>query len=1089
MLLLLLQFALLLGPVAMPLPLGEQGNPSNSTPAADTTGLLTRPGKQSQPQPNAIAESAKPTAESKADAADWIYEGGYLDANLEWTSILERAPTWKHFWPQYDSWGDNTCECIFVFGWAAILGVLLPALARPLLDRIARDPLSSDSDSETSEEREATVKNGAWSSCWGPETDIPDKRVDEFVATIATQSPDIPALLGDGGASLCYRELEQRIAHLASELTTKWGVRPGDRVGILVPKSFSELIVPLAVIRAGAAFCNLDTTSSGDAQALLCTLLQPKVVVCGEAALQGALPSGTQSLLVHLTGCCTTVPPQPSAGGGAQSRAAAAEGVTIESPAAVWFTSGTTGQPKGVVWPHRMLTHNNFCTAALLGLGEQDVMLVKSTNIWAAWEYEAFPALMSGAALRISRQGGNKDPKYMASLLNGLDGESGWPAPRPVTCATFTSQVLNIILDRLEIDFRDTAQQMAQQLRHIIQVGERCPAALGDRVASLLPHVVLHNMWGTTESACTIFSASGKDLAGHGSAEDPGAGLPAGRPEPNVLVRLLDEHRREVEPGMEGSIYVGGIVASGYLSRPDLTAERFIQDPLDSGLPMFDTGDVGVVDGHGQLQILGRRDRQLKLRGIRIEPEGVEVTLCKCPGVQRASVVATQDPAMLHAFVEACSDKLGSLAEEDVMDHCKSSLPVHMQPQTVTVLPPGGIPQLPNGKPNLKELESRAQARVNSSERPMVDSLGLLRMLSKDDVAVKRILDNVLVVSTFTMVHYHMNQSREAHVVISASWLWSVAMEWGQSSEFSTLGFILSGAVIDSLDRSQRLRFGARDAVLLYVYLSWGALPQLVNWMRMALSLEPLHLLSGPRWYLLMLLLCKLLLLGLHKLGVPLKQQLIIFLALPAALCLHLHVLAASKACSVFTFMFGDGRNNWLFDLVAVLNYCKMSDAGFFCAATLLSPSITKVLRELIARTNGIVGVVSALLTVYFIHLTIQLNLGWPSYEAQDMFILALVTVSVASLPEHVHFEFAAKNSLGAYVSSCAFNVLGARAWTLFGALGRAGPWCQLAGMLADVLLIMLVLGPATQWLLLLPWRLCGRAASSTSSTARMTTP
>ncbi|CAE8719594.1 unnamed protein product [Polarella glacialis] len=986
----------------------------------------------------------------------WVFKG----AVSGWWGCVPLI-TWNHFWP------NNSNPYVFTSAWCTILGMVCLACARGLLESWVGVASSRNCG------KAAGGKSAAWSSCQGPQVDIPEKRVDELVALKAAAAGELLALIDDGTMPLCYGELEQRIAALSQYMRDPCGVRAGDRVGVLVPRGFAELIAPLAANRAGAAFCNLDEAADAAQLERYCKLLQPVVVVCGSVAMQDLLPPGVQSFLIRPDASCESSPWQhrgtrcPSIDVAASAMQTTS---TMETPAAVWFTSGSTGEPKAVVWDHKMLTHNNFSTARLLGLSSTDVMLLKTTNIWAAWEYEAFPALISGAALRVTRPGGNKDPEYLAELL------LGGAALRPVTCATFTSQVLGIVLDRLEKEGGLGAQQPAAQLRHVIQVGERCPAALGDRVGALLPHVVLHNLWGCTECACTVFSASGVGLKGHGVGLDPGAGLPGGQPEPQVLVRLLDAQRREVAPGQEGFIYVGGIVAKGYLGRDDLTAAKFLDDPTGSGVRMFDTGDLGKVDDRGQLHILGRRDRQLKLRGIRIEPEGVEAALCKFPGVQRAAVVATSDPAVLHGFVEVAAS-FEDASEEALLGHCEMHLPPHMRPHTISVFQaPGGLPQLPNGKANLKALEHMAAAKVGSAEKPVVDSLGLLRRVSKRDLPARRILDNVLVLSTCAMVHFHMNYcspiAGDREKVSPEPWFQTLVLgDWNIDSEWSSLGFVVAGSLAESMD-SGPPRFGLREILVLYVYLLWQGMGLAVGFS------------TGYAWYLLMLLLCKVALVGMHRLKMPVLNQLVVVCCFPFAFQLSDHLQTLSAASPAFQ------EFSQLINLQDVMNSCKASDAAFYCAVFLLSPCILRSLRAFAARSSALTGLVAALLGAAALNFQCQHDISWPLSEAADLLVLILFASALASLPETCHWEFVAKNSLGSYVfssvwSACVPGIPGfQKAINGLNSLGgNLAAGVKLAGMAFNIAACCFVFGPLLQRLLLMPLHALPRLCTKSNMT------
>src|SRR4030095_3902452 len=278
-----------------------------------------------------------------------------------------------------------------------------------------------------------------------------------------------------------------------------------------------------------------------------------------------------------------------------------------------------------------------------------------------------------------------------------------------ITVAHFVPSLLRPLLE--EPSLRECAD-----LRAVFCGGEGMGRELHDRFFEVLPGRTLAHFYGPTEAAIsTLFHDCGSD-------EPPGA-LPLGLPIANADVRVLDATLHPAPEGIPGEIYIGGhVLARGYLGRADLTAERFVPDPAATvpGARLYRTGDVGRRRTDGAIVFQGRADRQIKIRGHRIEPGEIESALARLPGVEQAVVVphGEGDGRHLAAYL-ACPG--GVPEESEIRAHLRRSLPEPMVPSAFVAL--GALPLGPNGKIDLKALpEPRGRAAPAGSIAPRTDA-------------------------------------------------------------------------------------------------------------------------------------------------------------------------------------------------------------------------------------------------------------------------------------------------------------------------------------------------------------------------------
>jgi amino acid adenylation domain-containing protein len=467
-----------------------------------------------------------------------------------------------------------------------------------------------------------------------------------LVAQQAQRTPDAVALV-DGHRTISYRELVQRASAVAHRLR-EHGVGPDMRVGLYLDRGAEMVVAVLGVLAAGGAYVYLDPRYPRDRVAFMIGDADMAVLLAQEHLLD-QVPESAARLI-------------------ALKRMAAADGAPLGFPdvdvrrehlAYVIYTSGSTGRPKGVAIEHRN-------AAALVGWahGEYDPSLLRGTLAATSLAFdlsvfELFVPLSCGGAVIIADS---------ALDLPRL------PARDQVTLVNTVPSAMTELV---------AAGAVPTSVRVVNLAGEPLTAALAEAVHGLGHVTRVYNLYGPTED--TTYSTFER--------VERGATPTLGRPLANRATYVLDRLGQPVPVGVVGEICLGGEgVARGYLNRPELTLERFVPSTIpDAPGRLYWTGDLGRRLPDGRVEYLGRRDRQIKLRGFRVELEEIVAALVDDPTVADAAVIADDEQRLL-AYV-AAPDGADSTELRAYLD---SRLPPFMVPNRITVL--DQLPQTPNGK-------------------------------------------------------------------------------------------------------------------------------------------------------------------------------------------------------------------------------------------------------------------------------------------------------------------------------------------------------------------------------------------------------
>ncbi|MFE2865283.1 amino acid adenylation domain-containing protein [Embleya sp. NPDC059259] len=491
---------------------------------------------------------------------------------------------------------------------------------------------------------------------------VPADTVVERFRAQARRTPLAPAVIATDGTVTTYERLAARIRASARRLVDA-GAGPGALVAVALPRS-PDLVVALhAVLASGAAYLALDPEDPPARLAETLSDARPTLVLTDAGHAE---PSWGRPVMVidDATDAAAPVVAPPLAA----------------QPAYVLYTSGSTGRPKGVLVSHGALANQLAWVQGEYRLGPADRVLHKAPIGFDVSLWELFWPLGEGAAVVLAAAEGHRDPAHLAALL----------ATHAVTAAHFVPPMLDAVLDTVEAG----SAPRPPSLRLLLCGGEVLPpatAARSARVLGLMPH----NTYGPTEATIT---ATAWNPAAPGAGSDTDA-VPIGRPVWNTGALVLDARLRPTPIGLPGELYLTGAqLADGYLHRPGQTAERFVADPYGpAGTRMYRTGDLVRRRADGVLVYLGRTDRQVKLRGVRVEFGEIEAHLNRRTDLATAVVGARPGPTgapilVAHVVPAAAADVDPEALRAELAEH----LPEHLVPAAIVVL--SALPLMPNGK-------------------------------------------------------------------------------------------------------------------------------------------------------------------------------------------------------------------------------------------------------------------------------------------------------------------------------------------------------------------------------------------------------
>nr|AFH75330.1 nonribosomal peptide synthetase [Pseudomonas sessilinigenes] len=485
-----------------------------------------------------------------------------------------------------------------------------------------------------------------------------------FEAQVLERPQQVAAVHGQ--EVLSYARLNARANQLAHHLQGL-GVLPGQAVALLLPRSLDLLVAQLAVSKCGAAYVPLDIHAPAERLGFMVADSQAVVLlVHSDRPLDVATPRVELDRL--------RLDRLPGHNPGLE--------LSSEAVAYIMYTSGSTGEPKGVLVPHRAITRlviNNGYADFNVG----DRVAFASNPAFDASTLDVWGPLLNGGRVVVVDHQTLLDPPAFAQLLQAYG----------VTMLFLTTSLFN--------QYVQLIPQALKGLRMLLCGGERADATAFRRMQAQAPGLRLVNGYGPTET--TTFAVTHEPWELPADADS----VPIGRPLSNTRVYVLDALGQPLPVGVVGEIHIGGDgVALGYLNRPELSAEKFLADPFSTepGAMMYRTGDLGRWLDNGLLECIGRNDEQVKIRGFRIEPGEIQACLASFAGLRDAVVLVREDEPGDKRLVAyyTLQQKQAQPTQQALREHLLEQLPEYMVPQAYVLL--DGLPLTNNGKLDRKAL-------------------------------------------------------------------------------------------------------------------------------------------------------------------------------------------------------------------------------------------------------------------------------------------------------------------------------------------------------------------------------------------------
>ena len=540
--------------------------------------------------------------------------------------------------------------------------LLEAAVARPDA-RVSTLPLLSD------DERARLVAEAA-----GPDVSPPDLPVHRRFEAQAARTPDAVAVEAEEGA-LTYAELDRRANRLAHHLRAR-GVGPEVRVAICVHRGAPMLEAMLAALKAGGGYLPLDPDYPADRIACMLGDSGTRVLVTQSTLLDGLPLEGMEPVVLDRDADAISAWPETPP---------AVPGSPFPVPstlAYVIYTSGSTGRPKGVGVEHGALAATMAAAGRAFGFGPGDRVASLASFAFDIWLFESFLPLLAGGSVRFFARERVLEVPRLAQELAACTVLHAVPA------------LMRSIVQAV----RARPGGVLPGLRRALVGGDAVAPDLLEEMRQAFPAAEIHVLYGPTEAA--IICASHR-LGGEAASRQM-----VGRPLGNAALHVLEPGGSVAPAGVAGELCLGGrSVARGYLGRPSLTAERFVPDPFSAvpGARLYRTGDRVRRPASGELEFLGRTDRQVKVRGFRIEPGEIESALRRHPAVDDAvvAVAGEGDTRRLAAWVVP-SSAAGAPEVEALKVHLRGGLPDFMVPQAFVFLE--RLPLTPSGKVDRRAL-------------------------------------------------------------------------------------------------------------------------------------------------------------------------------------------------------------------------------------------------------------------------------------------------------------------------------------------------------------------------------------------------
>jgi amino acid adenylation domain-containing protein len=509
----------------------------------------------------------------------------------------------------------------------------------------------------------------------GPSRKLPDRRAHEVFEDQARARPDAIATL-HGSRQLTYGELNARANQVARALLARGLTREGV-VGVVTERNLDWLIAVLAIFKAGGAYLPIEPHFPAERMAKTLSRAGCRLVLTEHGStsmLDQALDSLSEVQKLFIDAAYEEGHPASDLG----------LDIALNQLAYIYFTSGSTGEPKGAMCEHAGLLNHLFAKIDDLKIGEGTVVAQTAPQCFDISLWQLISALLVGGRTLIIEQETILDAKRFIEKIVGAQVNVVQVVPSYL-------EVLVSCLSQHPVEFKD--------LNYVVATGEALRLELVERWFAVQPGIKLMNAYGLTETS---------DDTNHEIMDraPQGERVPLGRAINNVLIYVVDEQLQPVPLGAPGEIVFSGVcVGRGYINDPERTQRAFLQDPLRPGQRAYRSGDYGRGLPDGKLEFLGRRDSQVKISGFRIEIGEIENQLLKLSGVREGAVVVTEGADEDKRLVAFCSGDCPPNPSA-LRDQLAKVLPKYMVPSAIHWRET--LPLTENGKINRKALTALA---------------------------------------------------------------------------------------------------------------------------------------------------------------------------------------------------------------------------------------------------------------------------------------------------------------------------------------------------------------------------------------------